>query len=278
MTERTRRDYRSGCLMSDNHVVAVRLPPRRHLVPEAAASIRAAIAGGRWPVGSQLPSEPLLATNLGVSRATLREGLRLLISERLLERRPGVGTFVARVPPTVIERGIDELFSLHQTIEQLGHRPSTGSCSISLDAQHQPARDELRLATDEALCRVRRVRLADDRPVILCADYFPRRLLTREQIEDPRHLADEIARAGSLYLWLEAALGASIDSAMAHIESVNCTVEDAAELDVQPGTALLRLRQTHFTKDGHPVLYSDSLHSTAFMHFHVRRRRVSPTF
>jgi DNA-binding GntR family transcriptional regulator len=41
---------------------------------------------------------------------------------------------------------------------------------------------------------------------------------------------------------------------------------------------LLRLRQTHFTKDGQPVLYSDSLHSTAFMHFHVRRRRVSPTF
>jgi DNA-binding GntR family transcriptional regulator len=65
---------------------------------------------------------------------------------------------------------------------------------------------------------------------------------------------------------------------MAHIESVNCTAEDAAALEVPPGTALLRLRQTHFTKDGQPVLYSDSLHSTAFMHFHVRRRRVSPTF
>jgi DNA-binding GntR family transcriptional regulator len=65
---------------------------------------------------------------------------------------------------------------------------------------------------------------------------------------------------------------------MAHIDSVNCTVEDAAALELPPGTALLRLRQTHFTKDGQPVLYSDSLHSTAFMHFHVRRRRVSPTF
>lgn len=264
--------------MSDNSGMAVRLAPRRHLVSEAAASIRSAIAGGRLPVGAQLPSEPRLATNLGVSRATLREGLRLLISERLLERRPGVGTFVARVPPTTIERGIDELFSLHQTIEQLGHRSSTGACSISFDAQHSPAHDELRLSSSEALCRVRRVRLADDRPVILCADYFPRRLLTREQTENPTRLADEIAGAGSLYLWLEATLGASIDSAMAHIESVNCTVEEAAQLELQPGTALLWLRQTHYTKDGQPVLYSDSLHSTAFMHFHVRRRRVSPTF
>src|SRR5262249_46734090 len=130
----------------------------------------------------------------------------------------------------------------------------------------------------EALCRVRRVRLADDRPVILCVDYFPRRLLTRQHFDSPTRLADEIASAGSLYLWLEAVLGASIDSAMAHIEPVNCPRENAAELELQPGTALLRLRQTHFTKDGHPVLYSDSLHSTAFMHFHVRRRRVSPTF
>jgi DNA-binding GntR family transcriptional regulator len=262
--------------MSDS--VATRLAPRRHLVPEAAASIRAAIAGGRWPVGSQLPSEPQLATDLGVSRATLREGLRLLVSERLLDRRPGVGTFVARVPPTTLDRGIDELFSLHQSIEQLGHRPSTGLCEISLDYARDVARSELKLAPDEAVCRIRRIRLADQRPVILCHDYFPTRLLTSAQLGDTSKLAQEIGVAGSLYLWLERRLGASIDSAMAHIESVNATPDQAAALDLPPGTALLRLRQTHFTKDGQPVLYSDSLHSTAFMHFHVRRRRVSPTF
>jgi DNA-binding GntR family transcriptional regulator len=258
--------------------VAVALAPRRHLVPEAVASIRAAIAGGRWPVGSQLPSEPQLATDLGVSRATLREGLRLLVSERLLDRRPGVGTFVARVPAATIERGIDELFSLHQTIAQLGHRPSTGSCSIALDAQHEIARQELRLQSHDPICRVRRIRLADDRPVILCHDYFPQRLLGRQSAPNLADLALQIAAAGSLYLWLEECHGTSIDSAMAHIASVNAAPDEAAALDVSPGTALLRLRQTHFTNAGQPVLYSDSLHSPAFMHFHVRRRRVSPSF
>jgi GntR family transcriptional regulator len=266
--------------MSDNSAapVSVALPPRRDLVPEAAASIRAAIAGGRWQVGAQLPSEPQLATDLGVSRATLREGLRLLVSERLLDRRPGVGTFVARVPPATIERGIDELFSLHQSIAELGHRPSTGSCTIAVDAHHELARQELRLDGRESLCRVRRVRLADDRPVILCDDYFPQRLLRYEQGRGLADVAQDIASAGSLYLWLEERHGTSIDSAMAFIASVNATPDDAKALDIAPGTALLRLRQTHFTKEGQPVLYSDSLHSPGFMHFHVRRRRVSPSF
>src|SRR5260370_30674863 len=108
--------------MSDKGVasVAVPLPPRRHLVPEAAASIRSAIAGGRWPVGAQLPSEPQLATDLGVSRATLREGLRLLVSDRLLDRRPGGGTFVARGPPPTIGPWIHQLCLLHPTIPHLG--------------------------------------------------------------------------------------------------------------------------------------------------------------
>ena len=142
------------------------------------------------------------------------------------------------------------------------------------------ARDELRLQANEALCRVQRIRLADDRPVILCDDYLPQRLLRREQLRTSNlaELADEIASAGSLYLWLEERIGASIDSAMAHIESINAAPEQAASLDLPPGTALLRLRQTHFTKAGQPVLYSDTLHSPTFMHFHVRRRRVSPTF
>src|SRR5207248_3124970 len=139
-----------------------------------------------------------------------------------------------RVPSATIARGIDELFSLHQTIAQLGHRPSTGQCTITLDAPHTGAREELRLQPNEALCRVQRIRLADDRPVILCDDYLPQRLLRHERARSSSlsDLAREIAKAGSLYLWLEERVGASIDSAMAHIESINAAPEQAASLDL----------------------------------------------
>src|SRR6266481_1778455 len=50
---------------------------------------------GLLPAGSRLPSEPALASELGVSRATLREALRELESEGLVRRMWGAGTFVA---------------------------------------------------------------------------------------------------------------------------------------------------------------------------------------
>src|SRR3989475_11520631 len=52
------------------------------------------IGQGLLPAGSRLPSEPALATELGVSRATLREALRALESEGLVRRMWGSGTYV----------------------------------------------------------------------------------------------------------------------------------------------------------------------------------------
>src|SRR5947208_1281685 len=49
---------------------------------------------GVLPAGSRLPSEPALATEFGVSRATLRDALRALESEGLIRRMWGSGTFV----------------------------------------------------------------------------------------------------------------------------------------------------------------------------------------
>src|SRR5207244_12242726 len=50
---------------------------------------------GLLPAGSRLPSEPALATELGVSRATVRRALRALASEGLVRRMRGAGPFVA---------------------------------------------------------------------------------------------------------------------------------------------------------------------------------------
>src|SRR6266566_6157180 len=103
------------------------------MVSQAAAAIQTRIKTGRWQLGEQLPSEPQLATELGISRGTLRESVRLLISNGLLDRRHGVGTFVARVPreQPSIDRGIDELFGATDAIAQMGYAPGMGSCEIT---------------------------------------------------------------------------------------------------------------------------------------------------
>jgi len=66
-------------------------------------AIGAAIEQGDHPVGSQLPSEPRLAAEFGVSRGTLRQALSTLRQSGHVEVVPGRGTFVRRPTPVVIE-------------------------------------------------------------------------------------------------------------------------------------------------------------------------------
>ena len=60
-----------------------------------AAELRRTILDGGWGHGERLPAERALAALFGASRTTVREGLRLLEVERLVERKVGAGTFVS---------------------------------------------------------------------------------------------------------------------------------------------------------------------------------------
>ena len=60
-----------------------------------AAELRRTILDGGWGHGERLPAERALAALFGASRTTVREGLRLLEAERLVERKVGAGTFVS---------------------------------------------------------------------------------------------------------------------------------------------------------------------------------------
>jgi GntR family transcriptional regulator, transcriptional repressor for pyruvate dehydrogenase complex len=60
------------------------------------------ILGGKWPIGSGLPSETRLAETLGVNRSTVREAIRVLEENGMLRRRPG-GKRLFVSAPTDIE-------------------------------------------------------------------------------------------------------------------------------------------------------------------------------
>lgn len=68
--------------------------PRTNLAETAAESIRAEIRSKRWAVGERLPNEAALSTMLSVSRGTIREAVRVLVSQGYLETRQGSGTYL----------------------------------------------------------------------------------------------------------------------------------------------------------------------------------------
>ncbi len=71
---------------------------RLSLADATAAQLEARIAGGEWPIGSRLPAEPELMTQLGVGRSTVREAIRTLARVGLVQVRQGDGTYVTVRP------------------------------------------------------------------------------------------------------------------------------------------------------------------------------------
>ncbi|HTD04336.1 FadR/GntR family transcriptional regulator [Undibacterium sp.] len=70
---------------------------RSSLVDAAAAAMTAEISGGNWPLGQRIPIEPKLAELLQVSRGTVREAVKMLATQGMLEVRQGSGTYVRAV-------------------------------------------------------------------------------------------------------------------------------------------------------------------------------------
>lgn len=82
--------------MTDASLTPVHVPKAAELVAEA---LRGRILRRELVPGDRLPSESQLMSQYGVSRPTLREALRLLEAQELLEvRRGSRGGGVVRVP------------------------------------------------------------------------------------------------------------------------------------------------------------------------------------
>lgn len=71
-----------------------------------ARELISAIADGRFPVGSRLPTEQQLAAQFGVSRPSVREALSCLQFEGFVEPRQGSGTVVTSAVPRSAVQGL----------------------------------------------------------------------------------------------------------------------------------------------------------------------------
>lgn len=220
--------------------------------------------------GMRLPSEPKLAEQFGVSRNTLREAIRTLIAQGMLESRHGIGTFVREERAAwPVETGIEELTSTTEMIVRARHRP--GCRDYRLEVVAAPARvaTALSLAHGTGVYHLSRVRLADDQPVMVCDDYLP---------------ADRVSGAvmrrfegmGSLFSFLAERCGLAVTVARTVITPVIPTAQVAEALSTAVEDPLLLLKQTHFESDNQPFLYSENYINPSFIGFHVRRTPPSP--
>jgi len=234
----------------------------RHLYLQVIDRIKRDIEQGIYKEKEKLPSEFDLAKLLGVSRATLREALRILEEENVIIRRHGVGTFVNAKP--LFTSGIEQLNSVTDMIKQAGMKPGTIFLTSS---KQEPTEEDIRrfsCSNSEEIVVIERVRTANGEPVVYCIDKVPANILP----ETFSH-AEE-----SMLNFLERAANRRITYAVAQIEPIGYHEKISPILECNPETALFVLKQMHFDEMDEPVLYSVNYFKADKFSFHVLRKRV----
>jgi DNA-binding FadR family transcriptional regulator len=77
--------------------VSLRTAQRASLVDQVIEQLKDQITSGSWQMHAKIPTETVLAEQLGVGRNTVREAVRALTHAGLLECRQGDGTYVRAV-------------------------------------------------------------------------------------------------------------------------------------------------------------------------------------
>jgi GntR family transcriptional regulator len=225
-------------------------------------ALTSAIERGVYPPGSPLPSETELADQLDVSRATLREALRTLEDRQLIIRRHGRGSFVSQVP---IVKDLHRNFGITTMIRAAGYHPSTVGEQVTSGPASRDAAEKLGLILGDRVTTLRRVRLADKRPVVLSDEILPARIFGPAD-------ADQLIEAHqSLYAYLYRQRGIAIYRGLAELTPVRATSDLAAALEVRRGDLLLRISQIDYDDTGRAVMYSLEHHLPDWVRFTVER-------
>ncbi|MFE4952476.1 GntR family transcriptional regulator [Leifsonia sp. NPDC056665] len=236
------------------------------LEERTATRLRALVQSGSIAEGEQLMSEPELARTLGVSRPTLRVAISILVADRLLVRKRGVGTFVAADAPS-FSNGFERIRGTSEMIAVNGQVPGV----VGLDVQHEFAdariAESLGIAEGAAVVRIRRTFLADGIPVMFAEEWIP-----TEFLESPTRF-DDFTTEDSLYERL-ADQGLAVHRITARFVPMNAGVELAHQMSTQIGTPILLLEQHHYV-DSVPdrvVMFSKNYHEPSRIDIQIVRR------
>jgi len=223
-------------------------------------AIRQRIDSGELKPGDAVGSERDLAKIHSVSLMTARHALASLTHEGIVERRHGVGTFVA--PPQI---HFNKLHSYGEEMASLGLTAHARVVSSGVVTRETEIAAKLGLSSNSGLVKIERVRMAGDEPValevcFLAADEF------RRLVELPM---DRV----SLFGVLDREFGVDLAYADEEIDATHADHRTARLLSIPTSTPLLRIRQLIFSTKGRATIYVMGLYRSGRHTLRIRRFR-----
>ncbi|WP_424136802.1 GntR family transcriptional regulator [Roseomonas chloroacetimidivorans] len=225
--------------------------------------LRDRIAAGTLPAGARLPGEPDLAAEHGVARVTMRRALDQLAQDGLVERRPGVGTFVrgtSALPPTVVD-----LSDVLSHLKEMGRRTEVRLLSFSYVTPPPAVAETLHLPPGEAAQRAVRVRRMAEGPFSHLTTYVPARI--------GRTYSEADLASQPLLVLLERS-GLRMGRARQSIGATLAGPELAEALEVEIGAPLIELTRLVQDEQGRPVEHLRALYRPDRFSFEMHLQRI----
>lgn len=224
---------------------------------QLAKNLESRIRSGELPGGDMLPTEQQLGEEFGVSRITVRRAVDDLIAQQLVERRRGVGTFVARPPAQQKMRAFAG--SLHESlrfVQNLQYVQITRHIVEAPPAIMQAFGIESEKAKVLVLKGVGR---QPEGPVTVSEIFIPPAL--QAMVGKGEEFGRPILRM------LESKLGQRCTRAEELVEAEIADAATAKKLDIPAGSAVLRVLRCFYLADGRPV-------EAVVVRYHPRRYKL----
>ena len=233
-----------------------------------AAQIRDAIRNGEYADGRQLPTEEQLSASFSVSRQTVRRAMQDLVSEGIIYRVAGRGTY----PVAEEDRYVNHFGS----VEELMALSLDTECQVVSPLQRKvdvETASRLRLRSDE-IFTVALVRLHADIPFCYTSVYLPPRI--GQLLADVGELSSPGLRSRVTVIGLiDARRGGSITAAEQSISAVGAPDIAARHLGREAGEPMLRIDRLYFDDEDDPVELAVSYFDPEHYSYRVKLRRRS---
>lgn len=195
----------------------------------------------------QLPSEREICERFDVSRATVRQAMQEMEQEGYIYRSHGRGTFVA---PQKINQELLRFYSFSEEMKKLGKTPSSKVIEFEVIDCEKKISKKLAIEANEKIYKIVRLRLADDKPMMIETTYLP-------YDRFPGITKADLEKA-SLYDVFRTTFNAKMTSAKEIFQPVITNIEAAKYLKVAKEIPSLRIERYTY-ENGHIIEYTISI-------------------
>lgn len=206
--------------------------------------LRRALTSGDLGIGDALPTERSAADQLAISRVTVRKAYDGLVSEGLLYRRQGAGTFVSER----IEKPFTQITSFTEDIQARGQTPTSRWISQTVRPATAEETMDFGLHPGASIVSLERVRYADNQPLAFELSTIPRAALPEKE-----------PLQGSLYQAM-AKVNARPVRALQRLRAVCFPPDIEQQLGVPEGAAGLYIERRGYTAQGRVCEFTRSFY------------------